>query len=220
MSHDLHGDVTVQLDLADHIPDVSGDAEQLQQVLINLILNAAEAMHRRGEIFISTSKSGEKLDPALFGLEGAHGFVEIRVRDTGPGIAPQNRENLFIPFFTTKDHGTGLGLALCQRIVQHHGGHIEVRSVVGQGATFILRLPANPLAANAPADRSRTTAGSGVIAASAHAQVSARSEASDSDEQTSEKQSAEEQSAEERHDPAPRGDAKKTLPLDGSRELP
>jgi two-component system sensor histidine kinase HydH len=148
MAHDLHGDVAVQLDLAERIPDVSGDAEQLQQVLINLVLNAAEAMHRRGEIFISTAKSGEKLDPALFGIEGAHGFVEIRVRDTGPGIPRQIKESLFIPFFTTKEHGTGLGLALCQRIVQHHGGNIEVRSIEGQGATFIVRLPANPISSS------------------------------------------------------------------------
>jgi len=149
MSHDLHGDVVVRLELADDLPDVSGDAEQLQQVLINLVLNAAEAMGRSGEIVLSTTRSSDALDPAIFGIEGRHGAVEIHVRDTGPGIPASVRDNLFIPFFTTKESGTGLGLALCQRIVQHHGGHIEARSVEGEGATFIVRLPANPMTTKA-----------------------------------------------------------------------
>ena len=68
--------------------------------------------------------------------------VEIRVRDDGPGISDAVRKNLFTPFFTTKTNGTGLGLALCQRIVQHHAGLLEVRSVEGRGAMFLIRLPA------------------------------------------------------------------------------
>jgi len=74
--------------------------------------------------------------------------VEIVVRDEGPGISQAVLNQIFIPFFTTKDRGTGLGLALCQRIVQHHGGQLEVRSVEApardHGATFIIRLPAVP----------------------------------------------------------------------------
>jgi len=68
-------------------------------------------------------------------------FVEVRFRDTGVGIEPQQLKNLFIPFFTTKDKGTGLGLPISQRIIENHGGTIEVRSRPGAGATFTVILP-------------------------------------------------------------------------------
>lgn len=141
MGRDLGDDVEVELDLDPDIPDVNGDAEQMQQVLINLVLNAAEAMDRKGKIEISTRAAQQRHEAALLGQGGEARFVEIRVRDYGPGIAKAVRDNLFIPFFTTKDRGTGLGLALCQRIVQHHGGAVEVQSVEGRGATFVVRLP-------------------------------------------------------------------------------
>lgn len=142
MRHSLGDALEVELDLDPDLPDVNGDAEQLQQVLINLMLNAAEAMKHQGKIEVSTRTSEDRRDAAFLGLRGEGTFVEIRVRDYGPGIPAAIRENLFIPFFTTKDRGTGLGLALCQRIVQHHGGAIEVHSVEGRGATFVVRLPA------------------------------------------------------------------------------
>ena len=137
LTHELGENVELELDLEDGIPEVNGDAEQIQQVLINLILNAADAIGRDGKIELSTrvldAPSSQK-DPTR--------TVEIRVRDYGPGIPESVRKNLFIPFFTTKDRGTGLGLAVCQRIVQQHGGQLEVRSTVGRGATFFVRLPA------------------------------------------------------------------------------
>jgi signal transduction histidine kinase len=157
MQHDLKSggsDVEIVLELSDELPDVNGDAERLQQVLINLILNAADAMKRHGRITLSTRKSADMTDAALWTLKEPRQFVEIRVRDEGPGIAGPLLDQIFIPFFTTKARGTGLGLALCQRIVQHHGGNIEVRSVEGQGATFVIRLPALPMKkreADAPA---------------------------------------------------------------------
>lgn len=145
MQHDLQSGgshVELAVELADDLPDVSGDAERLQQVLINLILNAADAMNRKGKITLSTRKSADMTDAALWTLKEPKQFVEVRVKDEGPGIPAPLLEQIFIPFFTTKARGTGLGLALCQRIVQHHGGNIEVRSVEGHGATFVIRLPA------------------------------------------------------------------------------
>jgi signal transduction histidine kinase len=141
MEHDLPDDVELDVQLEDALPDVNGDAERLQQVLINLILNAADAMDRKGRITLSTQAVVDGGDAALLGLKDRAQFVEIRVKDTGPGIPQKVLDQIFIPFYTTKPHGTGLGLALCQRIVQHHGGNIEVRSGEGRGATFIVRLP-------------------------------------------------------------------------------
>lgn len=143
MQHDL-ANVEMVVELQPDLPDVSGDAERLQQVMINLILNAADAMGRKGRLTITTRTSADLSDIALWSLKGPKMFVEVRIKDEGPGIPSRLLEQIFIPFFTTKARGTGLGLALCQRIVQHHGGTIEVRSVEGQGATFVVRLPALP----------------------------------------------------------------------------
>lgn len=138
MSLDLPTDVHVEMDLEEQNHYVNGDAQQLQQVMINLFLNAVDAIQKSGQISIST-RSVVDHNRAL---NTDTLFVEIKVRDSGPGIPASVRENLFIPFYTTKDTGTGLGLALCQRIVQHHGGTIEVRSTEGSGCTFMVRLPA------------------------------------------------------------------------------
>lgn len=147
MQHDL-AQMEIGVDVDDDVPDVSGDAERLQQVLINLVLNAADAMGRKGKVFLSTRVVDSFKDAALLGLKGPLRSVEIRVKDDGPGMSSSVLNQIFIPFFTTKERGTGLGLALCQRIVQHHGGQIEVRSTEApardHGATFIIRLPALP----------------------------------------------------------------------------
>ncbi len=128
--------VEVALSLADDLPRGRGDAEQLRQVFLNLAINAVQAMPSGGKLTISTSlrKGGRRGAPAH--------FLEVRFRDTGPGIPQSVLKNLFIPFFTTKDKGTGLGLPISQRIVENHGGTIEVRSRVGVGSTFTVVLPA------------------------------------------------------------------------------
>ncbi len=118
----------------DALPPVRIDAEQLKQVLLNLLRNALQAVEGRGEGAITVEVAGV---PAA---EPRH--VELRVRDDGPGISAAVRSKLFVPFVTTKDDGTGLGLALSQRIVSAAGGTIEARSPRGQGATFVVRLPA------------------------------------------------------------------------------
>lgn len=132
--------VEVELQLDPSGPTATTDAEQLKQVLVNLVQNASQAMQGGGKITISTSSTHD--DPAGFHLIGrGTDFVEIRVRDTGPGLAEDQREHIFVPFFTTKRRGTGLGLAISQRIVRSHGGAISVQSRQGEGTEFLIRLP-------------------------------------------------------------------------------
>jgi two-component system sensor histidine kinase HydH len=120
---------------AERLPPVRADAEQLLQVFLNLSLNALQAMPQGGRLLISTGLRRA----TRRGAEAA--FLEVRFRDTGVGIEPGDLKNLFIPFFTTKDKGTGLGLPISQRIIENHGGTIEVRSQPGEGATFTVLLP-------------------------------------------------------------------------------
>ncbi len=127
--------VKIDIRLAEGLPRVRGDAEKLRQVFLNLGINAFQAMGGAGTLSIATDRSGGRRR----GESGS--FVEIRFRDTGTGIPRELMKNLFIPFFTTKEHGTGLGLPISQRIVSHHGGAIEVRSEPGKGTTFTVLLP-------------------------------------------------------------------------------
>jgi two-component system sensor histidine kinase HydH len=120
---------------AERLPPVRADAEQLLQVFLNLSLNALQAMPQGGKLLISTGLRRATRRGA------AAAFLEIRFRDTGVGIPPGDLKNLFIPFFTTKDKGTGLGLPISQRIIENHGGTIEVRSQHEEGATFTVLLP-------------------------------------------------------------------------------
>ncbi len=134
---------------------VSIDPGQLQQVILNLAVNAREAMPKGGELTIALRPSPEP--PPGFPLAAApeHGWAILEVRDTGEGIAPEHLDKIFEPFFTTKPHGTGLGLATVYGIVQQAGGLIDVQSTPGQGTTasvYLPRLPApQPSAAPAPA---------------------------------------------------------------------
>src|SRR5664279_1812183 len=129
--------VEVETQLAEDLPAVPCDQSQLQQVALNLLLNAAEATHGKSErrIVVSTSSSD--------------GYVRLVVKDNGEGIAPENLARIFHPFFTTKPEGKGggLGLAVSYGIVEAHGGEIEVRSTVGEGTTFTVSLPLVPPAA-------------------------------------------------------------------------
>jgi len=127
--------VEIVLQLTDELPRVRADAEQLRQVFLNLALNAVQAMEKGGRLQISTAlrKGNRRGGPAQ--------LLEVRFRDTGPGIPQAVLKNLFIPFYTTKEKGTGLGLPISQRIIENHGGTIEVRSRPGAGATFTVVLP-------------------------------------------------------------------------------
>jgi signal transduction histidine kinase len=138
---DLPQGVRLQVELADGLPRVSCDPEQLRQVFLNLALNAVQAMPGGGELSIATSLARDEV--ALWrDTPRRSDLVEVRFRDSGPGIPEEARDHIFVPFYTTKEKGTGLGLAICQRIVKTHGGTIGVRSAAGEGAEFVISLPA------------------------------------------------------------------------------
>jgi two-component system NtrC family sensor kinase len=113
------------------LPEISADSSQLQQVIVNLVVNAVQAMPNGGKLTIETHNGGN--------------YVSLIVRDTGGGMSEAVKKNLFTPFFTTKDvdQGTGLGLAVVHGIVSSHGGTIRVTSKVGQGTCFEIQLPVN-----------------------------------------------------------------------------
>ncbi|MBI5500490.1 MAG: hypothetical protein HY907_09615 [Deltaproteobacteria bacterium] len=117
------------------LPDAEIDADKIRQVLLNLLVNAIQAMPDGGEITVST----RRID----------GELELSVTDDGPGVRPEHQPKLFEPFFTTKEKGTGLGLAICARLVNEHGGTITCESAPGRGATFRVRLPLRAPAATA-----------------------------------------------------------------------
>ena len=123
------GGLTTTTVLEDGLPTFVGDAGALQQVVLNLVSNARQAMTGPGTLRIITRRSVRD------------GWVELVVSDTGPGIPPAVMDRIFDPFFTTKSSGTGLGLAISYRIVQAHGGTMDVKSVPGEGATFSLAFP-------------------------------------------------------------------------------
>ncbi len=117
--------ITLQEELAEDVPAVTASPQALQQVVLNLVTNAVQAMPAGGTLCCRTR------------LLDAPRRVELSVADTGPGIAPADQVHLFEPFWTTRPEGTGLGLALCREIVQQHGGQIELDAARGLGR----RLP-------------------------------------------------------------------------------
>ena len=119
--------IEVELLKDDSLPPVEHDPAQMQQVLLNLLLNAIQALDGKGQVRVEVGSQGD--------------FAVTRVKDNGRGIAPVALPNIFRPFFTTKGQGTGLGLSLARRIVESHDGKIEVASTPGQGTEFTVRLP-------------------------------------------------------------------------------
>jgi signal transduction histidine kinase len=131
-----HSGVEVTLELAEELPLILGDPDQLQQVLLNLSVNALQAVGGTGCVTLSTRCVDNK-------SPFAGGAVEVVVTDTGPGIPPEHLPHIFEPFFTTKGvaNGTGLGLAISREIILNHHGEIRVESTLGQGSRFIVSLP-------------------------------------------------------------------------------
>ena len=130
--------IKIELQMAPDLPEVEHDSDQIHQVLLNLLLNAVQAMEVTGGTV--RVEIGSRDDCA-----------SVMVSDTGRGIPPQLLSSIFRPFFTTKGNGTGLGLSLARRIVEEHHGRIEVSSVVGKGSKFEVLLPFQMPAAQAVA---------------------------------------------------------------------
>jgi signal transduction histidine kinase len=125
--------IGIELDLAEDLPAINGNPGKLQQVFLNLLLNAKEAMPNGGSLRVTTA---------------ANGHVEARITDSGSGIAPEHMKRIYDPFFTTKTQpkpgdrrGTGLGLSVSYGIIQEHAGKIHVESAIGAGTTFQLEFP-------------------------------------------------------------------------------
>ena len=120
--------IRIVRDFAKKLPPIKCDVHQLQEVFINLLINACQAMLEGGTLTIKT-------------VNLKNGFVQINITDTGKGISPDNLKNMFMPFFSTKKEGTGLGLSICYNIIESHNGTINVESQLGKGTTFIIKLP-------------------------------------------------------------------------------
>jgi signal transduction histidine kinase len=119
--------ITLEARLAADVPIVLVDKLLLRQAIINLLVNAVEAMPGGGQLFVSLRRRGE--------------MAEIEIRDTGRGIAPEHRQRIFQLFFTTRPGGSGIGLASAFRTIQLHNGSIEFESEVGRGTMFRIDLP-------------------------------------------------------------------------------
>jgi signal transduction histidine kinase len=145
------GQVRVKTEMSDRLPAVQADFSRLEQVLVNLILNALDAMPEGGELALRTELVSRD---AVNGRkeEGKDQFVLITVADTGIGIPEKLRQSVFDPFFTTKPggQGAGLGLSSAQAIVRQHNGHIQVQSTLGAGTKFSIYLPVAEKSATRP----------------------------------------------------------------------
>ena len=122
--------IALKKDITDMLPQIYGDLQQLQQVFLNLIINAEQAIGDYGTITVRARETD-------------NGYIRTDISDTGPGISQEHLDQIFDPFFTTKEagKGTGLGLAIVYGIVKKHGGYIEVASKLGEGTTFSVYLP-------------------------------------------------------------------------------
>ena len=129
--------IKIELQKAPDLPEVEHDSDQIHQVLLNLLLNAVQAVEGPGTVLVE--------------IGSRSGYASIGVSDTGRGISPQHLPNIFRPFYTTKGNGTGLGLSLARRIAEEHHGRIEVTSEVGIGTRFLVVLPLQQATAQAAA---------------------------------------------------------------------
>lgn len=128
------GNVTVHRQLARNLPQINVVADQIKQVILNMIINAIEAMPEKGELVITS-----RLEDRPGGADDE--WLRISFADNGVGLAQEELQHIFEPFYTTKSRGTGLGLAVSYGIVERHGGHIDVKSVPGKGTLFSVCLP-------------------------------------------------------------------------------
>ncbi len=145
--------VLLRVERADRVPELYVDSDQILQVLLNVVMNALQALSKGGEISIGVrparkraaerSALGRRATDRLLSRKAAplQDVVELVIRDNGPGIPAAALARVFDPFFTTRTQGTGLGLSICQSIIREHGGTISIESVVGQGTSVTIDLP-------------------------------------------------------------------------------
>ena len=142
----MKNDININLDMEPGIPEVLASAEEMEEVFSHLLVNAVHAMPQGGDIVIQVRKvKGNSRAELLRDTPPAEReYVEIKLKDSGIGIEKEALNKIFIPFYTTKSdwEGTGLGLSVVDRVINDHGGIINVESEPGKGATFIIRLPA------------------------------------------------------------------------------
>lgn len=119
--------INLHLDLNPDLPKIVGSSDQIKQAMINLVINAMQALKSNGNIALVTREDGD--------------FIEVIVEDDGPGMAHENIRESFKPYFTTKEKGSGLGLSIVNRVVKDHGGNIFVKSEIGKGSRFTIQLP-------------------------------------------------------------------------------
>jgi two-component system sensor histidine kinase HydH len=124
--------IDIKLELYQQPLSAQIDSDRFSQCLLNLYLNALQAMEKGGQLSIKDSVTHDN-------------FIVIEIRDTGPGIKVENLNKIFDPYYTTKTKGTGLGLAIVHKIVEAHNGSIKVRSISGQGTSFIISVPAKQI---------------------------------------------------------------------------
>jgi two-component system sensor histidine kinase HydH len=124
--------IATELDVQPGLEPILGDVDRLQQVVMNVVLNALQAMEDGGTLTVTLANTADR--------QG----VELRISDTGVGVSPELLSQVFYPYFTTKPSGTGIGLAISQKIVADHGGTIDMESEPGKGTTVIIQLPAQP----------------------------------------------------------------------------
>jgi two-component system nitrogen regulation sensor histidine kinase GlnL len=132
------GQIVLRTEFDPSLPEVLGDRAQLTQVFLNLVRNAVESLDGHGELTVST-----RIETRYHVRRRSHRnqFLSVTVADDGPGVPEDVQNHLFSPFFTTKARGTGLGLAVCHRIVAEHGGIIAHEPRPGRGARFVVTLP-------------------------------------------------------------------------------
>jgi two-component system cell cycle sensor histidine kinase/response regulator CckA len=147
LSRIVSKNIAIETNLNHMIPPIIGDANQIEQILMNLIINARDAMPQGGEIIISTDAVELSPDDVNFTADIRKGmFIKLSVRDSGTGIDQKHLDRIFEPFYSTKEvgKGTGLGLAMVYGIVKEHGGYINVESEIGVGTDFSIYIPASP----------------------------------------------------------------------------
>lgn len=137
--------ITIEEHYDPHLPLLYVDGNQMEQVFLNLLINAMDAIGQHGKLTISARPVRRTIPPRILIPQDA---VEVRITDTGIGITPENVKSIFDPFFTTKPNGVGLGLSIVYRIIHEHGGEIDVESEPGKGTTFMIVLPLKDIQQN------------------------------------------------------------------------